>query len=83
MNHKDLRDFPTPKQTDYVRGLQRKLRLPDRMLDDHCTRRFGVPFRDLDRAQVSALLDELIGWQAIPAELQVAQGQTRLPGLEL
>lgn len=72
---------PTPKQVDYVQSLQRRLHLPDRMLDAHCTQRFGAPFRGLDRAQVSSLLDEMISWQDSPVELQIAQGQTTLPGM--
>jgi hypothetical protein len=71
----------TPAQTDYVRALQRKLRLPNRMLDDHRARRFGGPFAELDRRQASALLDELVTWEALPAEMQITLGQQALPGL--
>lgn len=70
----------TPAQTDYVRGLQRGLHLPHRMLDGHCIARFGRPLAGLDRAEVSALIDELKGWQAIPAQLQREMGQRDLPG---
>ncbi len=73
---------PTTLQVDYVRSLQRRLRLPDRLLDKHCVTRFDSPFSALTRAQVSSLLDELIGWQDIPADMRRAQGQQDLPGFE-
>jgi hypothetical protein len=69
---------PTAKQVDYVRGIQRKLHIPDRLLDDHCTTRFHAPFAELDRAQVSDLLDEMIQWETLPAELLRARGQLDL-----
>lgn len=71
---------PTDAQTSYVRGIQKRLHLPDRMLDDHCVTRFRAPFAQLDRAQVSALLDEMLGWQALPADMARAMGQRDLPG---
>lgn len=71
----------TTPQTEYVRALQRRLRLPDRMLDDWCVQRFGVPFAGIDRRQASALIDELKEWQALPAELMRAQGQLDLMGM--
>jgi hypothetical protein len=40
---------PTEAQTNYVRGIQKRLHLPDRMLDDHCMTRFRAPFAQLDR----------------------------------
>ena len=64
------------KQTNYVRGMQRKLRLPDRMLDAHCVKRFGKRFADLDRGECSNLIDEMAGWMDVPAQLQREQGQT-------
>ncbi len=70
---------PTTRQREYVRALQRQLHLPDRLLDQHCERTFRAPFRDLDRRQVSQLIDELKGWTALPAELRRAQGQLDLP----
>lgn len=73
--------LPTQPQVDYVRGLQRRLHLPDRMLDAHCVTRFGTPFAELDRGQVSLLIDELKDWVAIPADLQRVMGQRDLPGL--
>lgn len=73
----------TQLQLDYVRDLQRRLRLPDHILDTHCASRFGVPFAGLDRRQASQLIDELKGWTAIPADLQRAMGQRDLPGMEI
>lgn len=70
---------PTEKQTDYVRALQRRLRLPDRMLDDHCVKKHRKPFARLDRSEVSALIDELIAWESLPADMQRSMGQLDLP----
>ena len=69
---------PTKPQVDFVRSLQTQLRLPDAGLDDHCRRRFGQPFERLTRKEVSELLDELQGWEGIPAEVQRAMGQLDL-----
>jgi|GEM_PF-6241628 len=68
----------TEKQVAFVRALQRQHRLPDRMLDSHCEATFGAPFAGLDRGQVSALIDEMVSWQAVPADLMRAQGQLDL-----
>ncbi len=68
----------TEKQVAFVRALQRQHRLPDRMLDSHCEATFGAPFAALSRTQVSALIDEMVGWQAVPADLLRAQGQMDL-----
>jgi hypothetical protein len=69
---------PTEKQIAYVRALQHHLRLPDRMLDDHAVKTFGAPFAGLSRGQVSTLIDTLVGWEGIPADLQRAAGQMDL-----
>lgn len=71
---------PSPEQIAYVRSLQKQLRLPNRLLDAHCQATYGAPFADLDKRAVSRLLDELIAWKAIPADLQREQGQQDLPG---
>lgn len=68
----------TKPQITYVRALQRRLRLPDRTLDQYCTERFGRPFADLDRDQASVLLDEMVGWEDVPASLKRAMGQLDL-----
>lgn len=74
---------PTPAQTDFVRALQKQLRLPNFLLDQHCQTRWRRPFAELTRREVSELLDELQAWKAIPADLQRAMGQQDLPGLAL
>lgn len=71
---------PTDAQITYVHDMQKRLHLPDRVLDGHATQRFGVPVEMLDRMQTSQLLDELIGWEDLPADLQRAKGQIDLPG---
>lgn len=69
---------PSHKQVEYVSALQRKLRITDRSLDLHCNERFGEPFSNLSRSQVSDLLDEMTGWEQAPASLQRANGQMDL-----
>lgn len=71
---------PTPRQWDFVRDLQRRLRLTDAALDIYATRTFGVPLAWLDRSQISTLLDEMQGWTTVPADLQRALGQLDLFG---
>jgi hypothetical protein len=68
----------TADQVDYVRGIQRRLKLPDRLMDDHCVKRFGKPLRELTKREGSALLEEIIPWQQLPAEMQRAMGQLDL-----
>lgn len=68
----------TGPQREYVEGIAKRLRLPLRTLDDHCVRRFGRPLADLTKREASALLDEMIDWKALPAELQRAMGQLDL-----
>jgi hypothetical protein len=70
--------LPTDAQLDYVKAIQRRLHLPDRMLNDHCIIRFECEFDGLNRSQVSALLDELIAWDELPADYQRAKGQMDL-----
>lgn len=71
---------PTRKQCDYVRSLQRQHHLPNALLDSHCVQRFGKPYARLDRTQVASLIDEMIAWSDLPAELKRAKGQVDLPG---
>jgi hypothetical protein len=71
---------PTDAQTKYVRSIQKRLHLPDALLDNHCVTRFRLPFAQLDRSQVSALLDEMIAWEVLPADMARAMGQQDLPG---
>lgn len=69
---------PTEPQLDYIRGMQKKLRLSDRLLDAHCEARFGSTRNQLDRRQASALIAEMKDWQSIPAELMRQAGQMEL-----
>lgn len=69
---------PTERQVSYIRALQHRLRLPDRMLDDHCVATFGQKFASLNRGQASDLIDQLAKWEAVPADLQRMQGQQDL-----
>lgn len=78
-----MRIDPTEKQVDFVRALQRQLHLPDALLDRHCTESFGGAFASLNRSQMSALIDELLTWKAVPAHLQRMRGQQDLPGMEV
>lgn len=68
----------TQPQADYIRGLQKRLHLSDRLLDAHCQSRFGSERSELDRRQASSLIDEMAGWQSVPAELQRQAGQMEL-----
>jgi len=74
---------PTERQRDYVGDLQRRLRITDAALDTHTRRRFGMPFAELDRSQVSMLLEEMARWEAAPADLLREMGQQDLPGFEV
>jgi hypothetical protein len=55
---------PTPDQLSYVAGLQKKLHLPDALLNRVCQDRFGRLFAELDRRQVSKLLEEMVTWSS-------------------
>lgn len=72
---------PTQPQIDYVRGMQKKLHLSNTLLNNHCVARFKHPFNDLDRHQISALIDEMKQWTAIPGDLLREAGQQELPFL--
>ena len=71
---------PSEKQIAYVKVLQNRLHLPDKLLDNHCVATFGHPFKDLDKSRVSDLIDQMVGWEAIPAGLQRSRGQLDLFG---
>ena len=66
---------PTEAQADFVSGLCKKLRLTTPMLDSYCLKRWDRPYAQLDRYQVSWLIDQMQAWKAVPAELQREQGQ--------
>jgi hypothetical protein len=71
----------TEKQDRFVRALQHRLHLPDALLDNHCLRRFRVPYLACDRRQVSELIDEMRSWEDLPVDLMRAKGQQDLPGM--
>lgn len=70
---------PSEKQVDYVHGLRKKLRMTMPTLEGHCQRKYESPFASLDRAQVSSLIEEMLGWVDVPANLLRDQGQMDLP----
>jgi hypothetical protein len=71
---------PTPDQLSYVTGLQKRLHLPDALLDSHCITTFKKQFAALDRREVSRLLEAMVRWEQLPAELMRAKGQLDLFG---
>lgn len=70
----------TGPQIAYVRGMQQQLHLSDRLLDMHCEAQFGLPFEQLNRRQMSSLIEEMKDWQSIPAQLLREAGQLELLG---
>jgi hypothetical protein len=68
----------TQPQRDYIESLAKKFSLPMRMLDEHTVQRFGAKFDELTMRQASLLLDEMIAWKALPADLMRAKGQMDL-----
>lgn len=71
---------PSIDQADYVKDLQRKLKIPSPILDRICCDRFGTPFASIDKRSCTRLLNEMIGWKEAPAEYRRAMGQQDLPG---
>lgn len=71
----------TDPQLEFVRSLQKRLHLPNSLLDSHCIARFKKPFAEVDIRECSALLDEMKSWVAIPAELQREAGQLDMFGV--
>lgn len=69
---------PSADQLSYVAGIQRRLHLPDALLDNYCVGRFGRRLAELTRREVSELLDEMVQWEQLPAALQRAKGQLDL-----
>jgi hypothetical protein len=69
---------PSDAQLTYIRGLQKKLRITESMLNGHCQRKYDGPFDALDIRQASALIVEMVQWKAAPAELLREQGQMDL-----
>jgi hypothetical protein len=78
VNNGQFFNEPTLKQLNYVAVLQKKLGLSDAALDLHCENRFDRPFLECSRAQVSALIDQLVTWKTVPDDLRRAMGQLDL-----
>ena len=79
---KTVTNPPSPEQVDYVRGLQKRLHLPNAILNNHCVAKFRKPFAQLDRRETSQLLEQMISWEQLPADLIRAKGQIDLFGME-
>ena len=71
---------PSHKQLALVRELRQKLGLGQEALNELSRKQFGQPYLNLDRKQVSALIDQMLKWEKLPADLQRAQGQLDLLG---
>lgn len=78
MNH-DL--SITDAQFAYIHDLAERLHLSPKLIDTYASTRFGTPVKKLSRAEASALLEEMIAWKEIPAQLQRSMGQRDLPGM--
>lgn len=74
------RAAPTEDQWKYVDGLRRKLHLTKALLENHAVSRFGRPLKQLDWGEVSVLINEMVGWVAIPGQLLREAGQLDLFG---
>lgn len=72
---------PTDKQLEYVEAIRKRLHLTKSLLDGHCQKRFQGDLVELDRTQVSSLLEEMTRWETIPVALLVEAGQRELPGV--
>jgi hypothetical protein len=70
----------TEPQVAYVRALQRKLSLPDALLDRLCYDTYGRAFASLDVRLCSALINQMKEWEQLPADLMRAKGQMDLFG---
>ncbi|TXH50930.1 MAG: hypothetical protein E6Q97_19450 [Desulfurellales bacterium] len=71
----------TPKQADDVAILQRRLGMSDELLDLHCRSRFNRRYPQLSRRERNVLIEEMAGWKHLPPALQIARGETALPGM--
>ncbi len=68
----------TQPQIDYVRALQKRLALPDALLDRLCYDTYGRVFAQIDVRQCSQLIDKMQAWEQLPADLMRAKGQMDL-----
>ena len=73
---------PTEPQREFMAILQKRLSIPDDVLDRYCRKTFGCPLVRLRVGQASELLDAMQEWKVAPAEIQRMKGQVDLPGLE-
>ena len=71
-------EIPTPEQTDYIAALRKRLHLTSPLLDAQCDRMFHKPFAELTKRECSRLIEELLTWTAMPAELERMRGQQDL-----
>lgn len=76
-------DGPTFKQLDCVATLKKRHRITDAGLDAYCLDRHDVPFPDLNKWQVSALIEDMKAWDQPPAIIRRAMGQLDLFGNEV
>jgi hypothetical protein len=74
---------PSPEQVNFVRLMQKKLRIPNKLLDNLCVDRFNDEFAKLSGRQCSQLFDEMKTWKAATADMLREMGQIDLPGLGL
>ena len=68
-------------RADYVAILQKRLGMSDAILDLHCRSRFNRRYDQLSKRDVSNLISEMAAWEQLPPALQMAKGQTALPGM--
>ena len=71
---------PTERQRGDVDALCAQIRMPSAILDYQCRRRWCLPFAELDIRQCSDLIAQLESWEALPADLQTANGQLSMFG---
>lgn len=68
----------SPEQRDYLVILQKRLAFPDGLLDQWCVQNMGMKVRDMDRGEVSRLIEKLKEWKQLPPDLMRAKGQMDL-----
>ena len=65
----DDQSVPTPRQTNYLTNVAREARLNRDQLDEIAVTRFGSPVNELDRKDMSALIDHIKSLGDAPAQL--------------
>lgn len=68
----------TAKQHNLIRIKQRELSLPDDILDAYCRQQFNAGFEAIDIRQASELIERMLAWKTLPAELMRLKGQLDL-----